>query len=76
MLDKHNPYYREIKARITVTQAEATIAWFYSGKRQSLITNEIRFPVYADGFYDCTEKLQFLRIDRGTNAVFYVGSED
>jgi hypothetical protein len=58
MLDKNNPNYREIKVLIKVTPAEATIAWFYSGRKQELITNEIRFPVHADGEYDCTEALQ------------------
>ena len=57
-MDKRNTTYREIKTLITVTHAEATIAWFYSGKRQPLITNEVRFPVYADGMFDCTEVLQ------------------
>jgi hypothetical protein len=58
VLDKANPFYREIKTVIKVTRAEATIAWFCSGKRQFLIKNEVRFPVYADGIYDCTKKLQ------------------
>jgi len=58
-----HPYrnaYRELIALIPVTQAEATIAWFYSGKRQPLIINEVRIPVYADSEYDCTDKIQQL----------------
>ena len=57
-MNKQDPFYREIKALITVSPAEATIAWFCSGKRQSLITSEVRFPVYADGISDCTDALQ------------------
>ena len=58
MLDKSNPFYREVKVTIPTTLAEATIAWFYSGKKQQLIDSEVGFPVYVDGVYDCTQKIQ------------------
>ena len=57
-VDKTNPFYRELKVIAKVTLAEATIAWFYSGKRQPLIDVEMRFPVYADGEFNCTDQLQ------------------
>jgi len=57
-MDKSNEFYKEIKAFNRVTPAEATIAWFYSGKKQLLIDVETRFPIYTDGEYDCTKKIQ------------------
>lgn len=51
-------YYEEIKVISKVTRAEATIAWFYSGKKQPLIDVVLKVPTWADGIHDCTQDLQ------------------
>ena len=57
-MDRNNQFYREIESCNPVSKAEATIAWFFSGKKQRLINVITRYPVYADGVYDCTQKMQ------------------
>jgi len=64
-MDKTNEYYREIISSSPVTRAEATIAWFYSGKKQEIKSVNLLLPVYADGEYDCTAKIQ-VGIDYGS----------
>ena len=66
-MDKSNEFYTEITSNSPVTLAEATIAWFYSGEKQELINVETRYPVYSDGIYDCTRKIQAALNDLSLN---------
>ncbi len=58
MLNNRSKYYRVITGKRALTRAEATIAWFCSGKRQPIIESELRIPVYANYSYNCAPALQ------------------
>ena len=72
MLDRSNEFYREIKSSSQVTSAEATISWFCSGKKQELIMVRYKFPVYADGEFDCADQIQ-RAVDSATNIYLPAG---
>ena len=58
----------QFKVLYKITPAEATMAWFYSGKKQSLINYELRIKTkYAP--HDCTKELQ-MAIDQASDTVF------